>query len=142
MKNFQLFVFITIFFCIQARATTPDRIIITAKDSPTQTIAKLKQLTKKSKFVFTSDLELIISLTATKRPNHMSLQGSKKATTAGYIFSRVDEKNIVELSIDNRSGHICPSYQSLNFVFEFLANKVKIGAVVTMTNSPNTQKCD
>ena len=117
------------------------QLTISTKDTLKQAMEKLKTVKGKSKFVFNTNKDLVISLTGKKKPNHKNLLAKSQPLSAGYIEVQLESAKIVKLYLDNRSGNVCPSYESLNHVFIFLADKIKIDGVVNLRNNPNLDKC-
>ncbi len=140
-KIYLLFVLCTLIINTSLSASNK-QLIISAKDTLKQAMEKLKTVKGKSKFVFNTNKDLVISLTGKKRPNHKSLLGKGKPLSAGYIEVQLESSKVVKLYLDNRSGRICPTYESLNHVFVFLADKIKIDGVVNLKNNPNLDKCN
>ena len=118
-----------------------DRLTISPTDTPKQVLGKLKMIQGKSKFSFNSDREFSISLTGKSKPNHEQLLNGKEPISAGYIALTIVDERIHQLSFSNKSGHVCPSYKSLNEVFHFFADRVKSLKFINLINDPNLEKC-
>ncbi len=119
-----------------------DRVTISKKSAKKEALSLIKKVSGKSKFAFTADHNLVISITGKKKPNHGKLRGDKKALSAGYIELKWDGDKISSVYLDNRSGHVCPTYESLASVFSFLVEKLGVQSQVQLTYNPNLKKCN
>ncbi len=93
-----------------------------------------------NKFALTED-GLIVSSSGEKKPNHADLAGEKTALTGGYIRFDFSNGVITSLVIDNYSGHLCPSFESLTQVISFFATSGLDKSKIILQNRPNLKKC-
>ena len=91
-----------------------------------------KDTTKKGrKFVFSTDQYLIIALKDWEDIGHNQLGKGRDIQTSGYIRYLEPDK----IEIYNQSGHYCPSFESLNFVKDYIEQRSDIS--VQLKNKPH-----
>ncbi|MBT3982094.1 MAG: hypothetical protein HOE90_12115 [Bacteriovoracaceae bacterium] len=141
MKNlFWILITMTLSFQILA----DDRVSIAQGEELEVVLQKLSLLPQgqASKFAVTSNKELVISTTGEKKTKHDDLAGGDDALTGGYISVVIEENEFKKITLDNFSGRLCPTYESLQNAFEILSSYLGRETEIVLKNHPNIEKCD
>jgi len=119
-----------------------DRVVLTAETDTLEFIEKISQLPKERLKFAVSGHTIAISATAKKKPRHDDLAIFGEVLTAGYIQFEFGPQGVLDVvRIDNFSGRLCPSYESLRAALPFFSEIVKEGGEIILLNHPNTKKC-